>query len=502
MKYKIIVDKQSRKNPSNEKREYLIDIEELRVQGDIYDSLIITKEKDYVMRRLSLSKFGVLTALEEPMQEDIPDLNIQLFEGDNYIYLVDMEGNKFYAEYLVKNDFTDTYVTKSEMNSSIEQKAGQIELSVTKELSNYTETTKLGTWITQNWEYIRIAWNQISEFIQLMILNENATLAILDKNNNIMMSLDKEGQHFYKDNNTVFGEMGVQKANKQEYISFSMEGEYEKDIENGVAWGIKTKSDEQFHPILFLDEFNTGPKNSDAATGNLRLSSCNMLLDGLGTGIVTGGVKIYGDPSGYGLYFTQIENMGNTILAIQPGRTFNIPGVPDEYTSIYFLDNISFFHNQAGTNSLRVGSEDSCSLLTDEGYMSCNELYARDEISCNNLQVFEHIYCNNGVQPFSLAEKKKNIEKYNNQALDEIKDTDIFYYNYNEDDSNCKKRIGAIIGNEYKCSKEIIGTEGKGIDLYSMVSIAWKAIQEQQKQIEMLEKRVQELEGRITNGNT
>ena len=38
MKYKIVVDKQSRTNPSADKKEYIIDIEELRFKGNIYDS--------------------------------------------------------------------------------------------------------------------------------------------------------------------------------------------------------------------------------------------------------------------------------------------------------------------------------------------------------------------------------------------------------------------------------------------------------------------------------
>lgn len=149
MKYKIIVDKQPRNNPSAEKKEYEIDIEELRVKGDVYDSLIITREEDYVMRRLSLSEYGVLTELEKPIKENIPSLNIELFEGDNYIYLIDMIGNKFYAEYLIKNDFTDLYVTQNQMNSAINQSASQIEISVNQTLTGYSTTEQMNSAITQ-----------------------------------------------------------------------------------------------------------------------------------------------------------------------------------------------------------------------------------------------------------------------------------------------------------------------------------------------------------------
>ena len=143
MKYKIIVDKQSRTNPSADKKEYIIDIEELRSKGDTYDSLVITKTEDYVMRRLKLTEFYILEELETPKKEAIPNLNIELFEGDNYIYLVDMVGNKFYAEYLIKTDFNDTYITESEMKSAIELTTQNIILSVNQKLQNYSTTEEM-----------------------------------------------------------------------------------------------------------------------------------------------------------------------------------------------------------------------------------------------------------------------------------------------------------------------------------------------------------------------
>lgn len=143
MKYTIIVDKQSRINPSNEKKQYEIDIEELRTDGTTYDSLVITREETYVMRRLKLSEYHVLTVLEEPVKEVLTELNIELFEGDNYIYLIDMTGNKFYAEYLIKNDFTDMYATKNEMNAAINNTAQSIELSVNQKLEGYSTTEQM-----------------------------------------------------------------------------------------------------------------------------------------------------------------------------------------------------------------------------------------------------------------------------------------------------------------------------------------------------------------------
>ena len=217
MKYKIVVDKQSRTNPSEEKREYEVDIEELRFKGDVYDSLVITKDEDYVMRRLELTDFYVLKELETPIKEPLENINIELFEGDNYIYLIDMVGNKFYAEYIVKNDFTDTYTTKLEFKTGIEQTTKKIEIMARTKL----DKNEFATYLEVNSEAVKVAWNKIAEFIQMMIINQNASLAILDDNKKVLMSLDKTGQHFY-DNETIFANMGVQKVGENRFIAFAV----------------------------------------------------------------------------------------------------------------------------------------------------------------------------------------------------------------------------------------------------------------------------------------
>uniref|UniRef100_UPI0037DCD683 hypothetical protein n=1 Tax=Methanobrevibacter smithii TaxID=2173 RepID=UPI0037DCD683 len=145
MKYKIIVDKQSRTNPSTEKKEYEVDIEELRFKGNVYDSLIITKDEAYVLRKLKLTDFCVLEELEEPIKQPLENINIELFKGNNYIYLIDMTGNKFYAEYLIDNEFNDIYVTLNQMNSAINQSANEVEIAVNQKLTKYSTTEEMNS---------------------------------------------------------------------------------------------------------------------------------------------------------------------------------------------------------------------------------------------------------------------------------------------------------------------------------------------------------------------
>ena len=94
----------------------------------------------------------------------------------------------------------------------------------------------------------------------------------------------------------------------------------------------------------------------------------------------------------------------------------------------------------------------------------------------------------------SLESMKKNFEKLEN-GLDIVKSTEIYKYNFKSQKDNDKKHIGFIIGNDYKYSKQITSTNNEGADTYAMVSVAYKAIQEQQELIEQLQNEIKELKG-------
>lgn len=89
----------------------------------------------------------------------------------------------------------------------------------------------------------------------------------------------------------------------------------------------------------------------------------------------------------------------------------------------------------------------------------------------------------------SKEESKKNFEKLEN-ALEIIKNTDIYKYHLKEQDDKEKKHIGFVIGNKYKYSKEITSKNNDGVDLYSMIGVCFKAIQEQQEEIERLKEMI------------
>ena len=485
----LIADKRGRTAPTEEAKEIDIRLEEpLRNLEDVYDELNIADGKCIVTRRIGVDENLELYVLETEGIEEIGYIYIPTFEGNTYLYIKEYYNLEYTAKYIKENEYSEVFATNVELNSKIEQTSESIKQEVNKKVGK----EEFGTLIEQNAEAVKYAWNQISEYLQMEVLKGNVSLVVRGENQKLLMSLDKNGQNFYKDNEELLGEMGIQRVDETDYVAFSVPSDYNQTIESGMAWGLTTTSDNKFHPILYVKNFAIENEQSDAWYGQIVLQNSDLVLASLESGIVIGNVRIYGNFLN-GIVFEDI-NTGIVILNINPSNNA-MPGYQNGQINI--LDKISFYANQAGSNTMKIGAEEHYCLMTDNGYLSCDELYAENEISCNTLRAFGHIYCNNGVEPFSLSEKKRNIQKYNNKAIEEVKKTDIFYYNYKEDKENCKKRVGAVIGSDYNCSEEIIATEGKGIDLYSMISVAYKALQEQQEIIEKQEERITKLEGVI-----
>lgn len=90
----------------------------------------------------------------------------------------------------------------------------------------------------------------------------------------------------------------------------------------------------------------------------------------------------------------------------------------------------------------------------------------------------------------SKKEIKQDITKAES-ALSKVANADIMSFKYK--DSDDRKHLGLVIGEEYNTPSEVVADGG--VDLYAMVSMSWKAIQELTEEIESLKKE-------IANGNT
>lgn len=510
-------------NPTNEKKVYEIDIEELRYKGKVYDSLIITKDEDYVIRRLKLSEYHVLSILDEPIKQPLEDLDIELFKGQNYIYLEDMTGNKFNIEYLTDNDFNNQYATKVELGSAMKQTVKDIEFNVTQKLDEYSTTEEmkaaikltsetisnevkkkigedeLGTKIEQNYQHVQIAWNKIAELIQFI----NGELQILNQTKQRLMVLNKTGQHFYS-NNTEFGSIGAKQIDNKKYIAFSVDGEYGKSIQDGMAWGITTKSDGTFFPVFFIENFRMADQQSDDFYGQIVLNMCDLVLSGIGGGIIAGNVRIEADPLTNTLSFTNTET-GDVLLNIIPNNDLS-------NNAINILNGaIRFFTNVGGANTFKIGSI----MLTDEGsfLMSSGSVQLGSSNNRVGFTLYPENYANIkgglSVDGQVLASNitsdrrlKKNIKNSTTNALNKIMRIKHRQFTMKEDNKHYD--IGYIAQEMKQIDPNFVIKREKTEQLeerYYMnelpiIATISKAIQEQQEQIEKLTKKIEELEAK------
>lgn len=445
MKYKIVVDKQSRSNPTADKKTYEIDIEELRYKGDIHDTLTIEKGKAYVTRRLSLSELQVLSVLETPVIEEIGNINIELFEGDNYIYLQDMTGNRLYAEYLVKNDFTEIYVTTNEMNSAINQSASQIELNVNQKLTEYATDDSLEEAVTELNSTITQKANEITSSVSSTYATKNelttAKSEIKQTTDNITSTVSKK-----VGNDDIISKIN-QSAEAVKILANKL-GLTASDVIDLIAGNIINLTSKNI--VIKSDNFNVD-KN-----GNMECKN----------GKFTGGK----------VELTSDKDNSNFIIKSLDGSQVNIFGngfsIKEKYSAgIPAQIDIGRDENNNFQFSLVSRNLEKVTNITAEGIVTPT------------------------LEQTSLATKKKNFEKLQD-ALEILKQIDIYKYNLKgEEDS--KKHIGFVIGDKYNYSKEVTSNKNDGVDLYSFVSVCCKAIQEQQEQIEQQNNLIQSLVERI-----
>jgi len=105
------------------------------------------------------------------------------------------------------------------------------------------------------------------------------------------------------------------------------------------------------------------------------------------------------------------------------------------------------------------------------------------------------LYASNGLircttlEQSSLESKKKNFEKLTD-AKKILNETDIYKYNFKKEKDNVKKHIGFVIGDKFNYSKDITTNDNEGVDIYSMVSVLWQVVKEQQEEIDKLKEMI------------
>ena len=481
MQYKIVVDKQPMTNPSNEKKEYIIDIEELRAKGSIHDSLMFEIDKTYVIRRLKLSEYYVLSVLDEPIIEALESINIELFEGDNYIYLIDMQGNKFYAEYLIKNEFNDVFATRKEMNSAIDLTMQQITIAVNQKFTDYSTTQEMNS-------AIQLSAQSITNSVSETYATKETTNQLSTRIKQTAKSIDLTAT----DNNISAG------------ITIKLKNE------DGTQIDSKSANITMSGLVKFTDLSQSGAttiNGSNITTGTIdasKVTVSNLNASNITSGTINGRAITGGTITG-----TSITN-GNNFSVDKNGNmtctnaTVNGTIISNNATITGGLINLISSNHEANFQITEYGggSQSRCFSggmtfedLTYSSIINITTLLSDPLISVNNDDNSTYIHASYidtpqlicpDVTPSSTEGIKKNILKFTKHATEIINNADIYEYNLKTDKDTDRKMIGFVIGDKYRTPDEVLSKDGEAVRLYSIACILWKGFQEQEEKINKL----------------
>ena len=106
------------------------------ISQDVCDEFILQDGKASIIRRVGINSNMKKYQLENEVIEDLGEFAITLKEGNPKLYLQCFDSTIYNASYMIKNEYTDTFATKVDLSSSINQASENINLSVDKKIED------------------------------------------------------------------------------------------------------------------------------------------------------------------------------------------------------------------------------------------------------------------------------------------------------------------------------------------------------------------------------
>ena len=356
--------------------------------------------------------------------------------------------------------------------------------------NDYTAKTELGTLIEQNWEHIKVAWNQISQYLQLEGTNGSASLNIYNQSNNKLMTLNANGETYYNGSGNEIGKIGIIRQNNKDILAFSMPVDWNNiSSSRSMAWGIFDPNN-NFLPIFYLAGLY-GANNSEYE-GQLVVAGGLSAQDiELEQGIIKasiGGFQVLNNNdqvmlsvlkngSGSSTYFNLLDlistwyntTVGCHYLDFHNNRLANLGNVPVSETNdpnlIKVINNIGGFDDSYIYASFKNGGDVFV-------YSNSSDRNLKKNIKETNISAIELIQKINHVQFDWKSNERHQSIGYIAQEMQEVEESFVHHSKYKD-------------------------KEDWQINTLSVLATATKAIQEQQEIIEDLKSRIEKLEKKV-----
>ena len=155
-------------------------MEVLRQNGNVYDEYVLKDGQAKIIRRIN--KDGTIKVNETI--EDLGAFRIPLLEGDNEIVIKNYSAN-MEAKWAIKNDYTDIFSTKVEMNAKFEMQSETINIGLSKKTDkdNLIAEINMSTEKNPDGSQMQIRADIISLIGKILNLGDN--MAIVSNNFNV-----------------------------------------------------------------------------------------------------------------------------------------------------------------------------------------------------------------------------------------------------------------------------------------------------------------------------
>jgi hypothetical protein len=130
----LIVDSQSRLNPSSSKQVFTINYgKKLRSLGNVRDELDIINNKVTIIRRIGLNDSGQEYVLQTQQTEELGELKLPTLKDNTYIYVREYPNLEYFCRYITDNEYIKKFATQEglkeatvDLNTKIEQSNREI----------------------------------------------------------------------------------------------------------------------------------------------------------------------------------------------------------------------------------------------------------------------------------------------------------------------------------------------------------------------------------------
>lgn len=521
----LVVDKQPKGNISNEALATRIELAEpLRKYDDsTYDEILIEDDTCVLIRRCGLNESGEVYVLDNPTKATIGEMLIPSFENNTYIYVLEQPNLTIYSKYLIDNDYINTFALKVDVASQIEQNKDSIMSTVEanyetkenaqKEYTKIKQTTdnittevnkkvgedEFGTKIEQNSNAVKYAWNQISQYLQLELIDNKICLAIRDTNNKLLMTINQDGQHFYCQNKNMV-ETVAMPSSSFPTLFFNVDGDnvvnnkgvYDTALGFSVSMTSSQDNKKYYYPMFYWGKTLSNQKQG------VHLVEPLIFDDG----DYSSSESPYIDKNNGGLVYL-IKEGSDVMVKTLNGKVVAILG----QGTLQLLDN-----NQSVAIELFVNTTGTYTLNFENGEFFASHVYASNQLKNTDIDTLyfdsENLSVTNrdgnlGVfNPAwtSDARLKENIETSNKNSLDLINSIQHYAFDWKKDKKH--EDIGYIAQELEKIDENLIKKypiedENNNIIDYHytineryIISNLTKALQQQQEQIDYLYKQL------------